>query len=205
MSEEHVLVIPTDKFRGIQDFQGFTERDELRHIITSPLLQYIPRSQAEENLAYKQLIPYVIFYSIEYGLQGDELGILAYQRGKAGGEKRLEAKWSIGFGGHINDGDKTYTDGVLRELDEELQNARFDKQDIPIIGFVNDDTNPVGQVHLGIVHLVKLPLEMEMRPRDPAVETPHWFKYNELKGQNLESWSAFCLPWLSVIINEREL
>lgn len=117
----------------------------------------------------------------------------------------MEAKWSIGFGGHINEGDKTYTDGVLRELDEELQNAKFDKQDIPIIGFVNDDTNPVGQVHLGIVHLIKLPLEMEMRPRDPAVETPYWFKYNELKGQNLESWSAFCLPWLSVIINEREL
>lgn len=196
MSEENVLVIPTEEVRRICDFQGFTKCEKLKSIIDSPLLTYLARSEAENNPAYKQLIPYIIFSSNQRTANPDVCKVLLYFRGKAGGEKRLEAKASIGFGGHVNDGDKSYAAGAVREIDEELKNISFTEAEFisSIIGFVNDDSNPVGQVHLGIIHLFDITPDIPVYPKDPAVEAPEWVTHSELLSYNLEAWSRFCVP-----------
>jgi predicted NUDIX family phosphoesterase len=117
----------------------------------------------------------------------------------------LHAQASIGIGGHVNQedageehlGEKTYLQGVAREIEEEVA---FDGPWTQrIVGLINDDTNPVGQVHLGIVHWVELLAdEPNLRPNeapilDAAFRTPEEL---EAMGDRLETWSAHCVPAL---------
>lgn len=157
---------------------------------------FMDRAAAEHDPGHKQLIPYCIFRC------GDR--ILHYTRGKSGGESRLHAKISVGVGGHVNpvdmDGGKTgpaaYHAAVTREIEEEL--------DLPgehphrIIALLNDDSNPVGQVHLGIVHLVELGSE-QVSSREDALAELGFSTISELNGplfERLETWSAFCIRHL---------
>ena len=100
-NEENVLVIRRTLFDELGAFQGL-ERDADRYIETFMTRQnnfFLPRSRAEQDPAFKQIIPYVIFTF--------EGTILRYVRGAKSGEKRLVDKASIGIGGHINDSDES--------------------------------------------------------------------------------------------------
>jgi predicted NUDIX family phosphoesterase len=84
--------------------------------------------------------------------------LLHYTRGSNGTETRLRAQRSVGIGGHISAADANATDpyraGMLRELGEEVRiSTAFREQ---TFGLINDDSTPVGSVHLGIVHLMDL-------------------------------------------------
>ncbi len=78
------------------------------------------------------------------------------QRKSDASEARLKNKHSLGIGGHIRQediGSKTIFDWAAREFAEEIEyNGSFE---IEPIGLLNDDSNPVGQVHLGFVFLLK--------------------------------------------------
>ncbi|MFM7186152.1 MAG: phosphoesterase, partial [Planctomycetota bacterium] len=84
----------------------------------------------------------------------------AYTRGGGQSEARLRAKRSLGIGGHISsiDGahgdDTSYDAGMRRELAEEI--AIDGSWTARCVGLINDDSNAVGSVHLGIVHLLDL-------------------------------------------------
>jgi predicted NUDIX family phosphoesterase len=73
---------------------------------------------------------------------------------------RLRAKRSVGIGGHISstDGehgdDTSYEAGMRRELAEEI--AIGGGWTSRCVGLINDDSNAVGSVHLGIVHVLEL-------------------------------------------------
>src|SRR5215207_5494275 len=152
-NDEQVLTIPTQRLHDAGLFHGLC-RDVERYapVLLDPAhFTFLPRSQAEDDPSFKQLIPYVV---LKYRDQ-----IFCYTRGQAGGEKRLRALRSIGIGGHINpidhaSGEHPYRLGMLREVTEEVI------LDTPYretcLGFINDDSLPVGQVHLGIVHLFEL-------------------------------------------------
>ena len=71
------------------------------------------------------------------------------RRTKAGGDARLHDLWSIGVGGHLNPGDGDVEGGLRREWAEEVV-AAFEPAFEPV-GLLNDDTTPVGAVHVGIV------------------------------------------------------
>lgn len=100
---------------------------------------------------YKQIIPYIIFQYCN--------NLLSYRRGRAGEEHRLHGDYSIGVWGHILFEDSsltgnTYTQGIYRELNEEVFiDTGFCKD---IAGLINDDSNDAGKVHFGIVHFVRL-------------------------------------------------
>lgn len=158
---------------------------------------FLDRAEAEEDPSHKQLIPYCIFKS------GDR--VLHYTRGKAGGENRLHAKLSVGVGGHINpvdmgegrQGAAAYYSAVQRELDEELEIAC--DYEMRIIGLLNDESNSVGQVHLGVVHLVELETE-EVFSKEDALTHLSWATVEELNGdlfERLETWSQFCVKRLA--------
>lgn len=125
---------------------------------------FLPRSLAENDPSYKQLIPYQLFYRNE--------SFFVYQRGKKVGEQRLAGRLSLGIGGHINRGDApgntltlaAYHAALARERQEEL--AGLPSCHPRFIGLINDDSNPVSSVHLGAVHLTILP-----QGADPTIRT----------------------------------
>jgi predicted NUDIX family phosphoesterase len=198
-SGEQVLVVKRSLFEEIGAFDGF--RSDGMESVLARLLDpsahfFMDRAQAEEDPSHKQLIPYCVFRC------GGR--ILHYTRGKSGGESRLHAKLSVGVGGHVNpvdmDGGKTgpeaYHAAVAREIEEEL--ALPDHPPHRIIGLINDDSNAVGQVHLGIVHVVDLPSE-DVLSREDALTDLGFSDLRDLHGalfERLETWSQFCIRHL---------
>jgi len=148
---ERVLVLPRAAVPGGCDFHGIREADavalaSLRAAIASRG-RYLDRQIAEEDPTHKQLIPYVV-------VQDGERVFLMH-RTDAGGDARLHGRASIGVGGHLNpvdDGDDALISGLHREWAEELD-ARWEPE-FKLIGLLNDDSNPVGAVHLGVVFSV---------------------------------------------------
>jgi predicted NUDIX family phosphoesterase len=149
---ERVLVLPRNRVPGGCDFTGVrqaTDADvaELQAAIAEHG-RYLDRPDAEADSSMKQLIPYVVVR--------DGTDVFLMRRTNAGGDARLHGRASIGVGGHLNpvdDGDDPLMTGLDREWAEELD-ADFEPS-FELRGFLNDDTNDVGAVHLGVVFEVQ--------------------------------------------------
>ena len=197
MSEEHVLVIPESRLRELGGFSGFRTfcPDAFDALLNPEFMEFRARSEVEEDPSYKQLIPYAILEAEVDGLQS----VFHYTRGKGQGEKRLHALKSIGVGGHISredaDGDDLYRSGMLRELDEEI--ALDSEYDEELVGFIYDDSTPVGRVHLGVVHLLKL-ASPSARAREHELTHSGFVSCEQLKRDldQFETWSQLCLTHL---------
>ena len=63
MDTERVLVVPTQLFRELGYFQGFSSEADryLAELLKPEHTRYLPRREMEEDPEFKQLIPYVIF------------------------------------------------------------------------------------------------------------------------------------------------
>ncbi len=195
--EEHVLVVPRDLLDRLGSFQG-VHQDPQRYLpaLLDPANNYfLPRSAAELDPSHKQIIPYAVFHC-----QGR---VLHYVRGGGSGEKRLAHKGSIGIGGHINQSDydhapslepRTYHNGVTREIHEELVLPEGHDSPHRVVGLINDDSSPVGQVHLGIVHLVELP-HPDIQAREAVITGLEFLTLEQLTPRRdaLETWSQLCL------------
>jgi predicted NUDIX family phosphoesterase len=197
---EQVLVVRRALFDEIGAFEGIRTvglEAALARLLDPGNHFFMDREAAEQDPSHKQLIPYCVFRC------GDR--ILHYTRGKSGGESRLHAKISVGVGGHVNPvdtgGGKTgpaaYHAAVSREIDEELELW----QDHPhrIIALLNDDSNAVGQVHLGIVHLIDLETDA-VASREDALAELGFTALADLNGpwfERLETWSQYCIRHLA--------
>lgn len=192
--DEKVLVIRRELFDELGSFHGFKrEAGEYLPAMLSPGNNFfLERDLAEEDPGFKQIIPYAVFHH--------EGRFLHYVRGGKSGEKRLALKGSIGIGGHINAEDEeaaslekdTYMTGVEREVAEELDlGAAFTQN---IVGLLNDDSNPVGQVHLGVVHLFDLD-STEVASNEHSITELAFLTPSELHDriEQLETWSRICL------------
>lgn len=188
-SVEQVMVIPTEVFVNCGYFQGFCSDVDKYLPRIFEATSFKPRPEAEEDPNFKQLIPYCI---IKFG--GD---VYNYQRSKKQGETRLHGKWSLGIGGHVSREDEneifTYRNGMLRELTEEinLEEKRFDEK---CIGIINDDSNAVGRVHLGIVHVIELN-EFSNLEAEESMANANWDKLSnlEVRIEEFENWSQIIL------------
>jgi predicted NUDIX family phosphoesterase len=194
MTNEWVLAFPRSLLDQLGIFQGIQLRVDsyISQILDARNTRFLPRSQAEADPNFKQIIAYVL---IKRGKS-----LLYYVRGKGSGEKRLVAKGSIGIGGHINPVDESlfdlgrefYENAVQREVHEELKiDGAFRTK---IVGLLNDDSTPVGQVHFGIVHLCELGRET-ISKREACITELRFLTQEELKDRrdHLETWSQFCL------------
>ncbi|WP_018970139.1 hypothetical protein [Rubritalea marina] len=191
---EQVLVITRSQFDELGSFQGLsTDVDSYLPVILDPKNNFfMDRGAAEEDPSHKQLIPYVLIR-----LNGK---FVHYSRGKAGGEARLHAKRSMGIGGHINPEDEredhlgyeTYMAGVEREIAEEVViDGTYTQK---IIGLLNDDSNEVGKVHLGVVHLFDV-TGSNVRSNEDAIVDLQLSAPSEINTaiyDRLETWSQFC-------------
>ena len=195
---EEILVVPRPLLDELGAFQGLTlEVDRYLPTLLDPANNFfMDRAAAEEDPGFKQLIPYSLFRH--------EGRYLHYFRGKSGGEARLHAQGSLGIGGHINPvdtredhlGEATYMAGVTREIEEEL--ILEGEHPHRVVGLLNDDSNPVGQVHLGVVHLFDLSTAT-VAAREDALAELQFRSVDELRGplyEGLETWTRFCVDAL---------
>ncbi|MBX9656437.1 phosphoesterase [bacterium] len=189
--EEEVLVFPADLLDRLGPFTGFRSRvdDYLPEILSPKNLSYLRRSLAEEDPSFKQLIPYAV-------LKVGDL-VYCYGRGKKGGESRLHSKLSLGVGGHIckEDGDEgsaAYEKGFARELEEELDIRSHYRS--KIVGIVYDPSTPVGEVHVGIVHLLELE-SPDVIARDPSLADADFLSLDDIVSlkPRFETWSQFVI------------
>jgi predicted NUDIX family phosphoesterase len=197
LSEEHVLVIPASRLSLLGNFSGFRpfHQSDLDALLNPEFMEFRPRSTVEEDPTFKQLIPYAILQSKE---EGQDV-VFQYTRGKGQGEKRLHALRSIGIGGHISredaDGDDLYRSGMMRELTEETIIESSYTEDL--VGFIYDDTSPVGRVHLGVVHRLTLSTP-KARARETELVDSGFRPIEALKSSpdSFETWSQLCLKHL---------
>lgn len=151
--------------------------------------EYIQRSLAENDDSFKQIIPYMIFtYSEKY---------FVMERKLTASEQRLAGKLSLGIGGHIRKEDmqgQTIFDWAQREFNEEV--AYSGTLSITTLGILNDDSNEVGKVHLGLVLLLQGDND-NIHIKDEHKSGALYFKEECLKKiDQMESWSQLILPLL---------
>ena len=184
---ELVLVLRRREVPGGCDFIGVkpiadVELADLRRALASGG-RWLERTTAEQDPSYKQLIPYVVVRDAER--------VFLMERTDAGADARLHRRATIGVGGHLNpvdDGPDPLGSGLAREWREELS-AEWEPDFTPI-GLLNDDRNPVGSVHLGIVFEV----QAKGRPvdvREHAKLSGHLAPVDEVWAvwDRLETWS----------------
>jgi predicted NUDIX family phosphoesterase len=195
---ERVMVVPASALQELGHFQGFCSDTEryLSGLLNKQTISFRPRGQMEEDPSFKQIIPYCV---LRYGDM-----VFRYTRGKKMGEKRLHALESIGVGGHISLTDDrpliggaelTYSEAMHRELEEEvIIDSSYRER---CVGLINDDSTPVGLVHLGVVHLFELD-SPQVRRRESALAQAGFVSIEELRSgrERLETWSQICLDAL---------
>jgi predicted NUDIX family phosphoesterase len=190
---ERVLVVPSAEFDRLGRFQGFSpEADRyLRALFAPGLVSFRPRSEVEDDPSLKQIIPYVVFRS------GGS--VFCYTRGGGGGEARLRRRRSLGVGGHVAEADAdgrgtldAYEMALRRELDEEV--AVNSPGTLTRVGLINDDSTPVGSVHLGVVHLYELE-RPEVSPREADLVETGFVPVGSLRDDwdAFETWSQICI------------
>ena len=191
--DERVLIVPASELDALGRFQGFCPDADryLDHLLAPGLGEFRARREVEDDPGCKQIIPYVVFRS------GDQ--VFTYARGKTGTEARLRALRSLGVGGHVAEDDAAgqatraaYEAALHRELLEEV--ALGSTGLLTTIGLINDDSNPVGQVHLGVVHFYDLD-QPAVESREAALANPYFLAVADLitHRDRFETWSQIVI------------
>ncbi len=151
--EELVFAVPTDEFWKLITYEEkglIKENSEaLKWIVQNGVFR--KRGELEEDPSFKQVIPYAII--------SNSGSFCLFKRTSRQTERRLHNKFSLGVGGHMNPGNSK--DPNEKYLINELRREFFEEvrllngcliEDIEFIGFLNDDTIPVGRVHIGLFY-----------------------------------------------------
>lgn len=208
MSNEYVLGVHKETLaKVIYNQQGVFNLPVEDTFLFKDDLVVFPRHRAETSSDYKHFIAYnVITKTID-----DEKFIYLYRRGAKAGEQRLKGAVSIGIGGHVNLGPINLGSRYCvidscqissqRELVEEvtfkkndqtysIQLDRFvDEQGYYL--FINDDSNEVGKVHVGITQEIEVSEDTEVHLNEPELEEIGFINLNDVSQYlpEMESWS----------------
>jgi predicted NUDIX family phosphoesterase len=196
--ETKIMVVDRATLFSDQYFQGFSPAAVLDYeqIILDNYF-YDRRGKVETMPQFKQPIAYILI------VNKTTRQVFAYQRSSKEGqynEKRLAGKWSWGIGGHIDkidlDNENPILASLQRELEEEVEISSYDPP--KILGYINDDTTEVGQVHFGLLYLITTDSK-SVRPRDGEIAWGGFLSVPELQeiGNSneaaVESWSLISL------------
>ncbi len=195
---EVVMVVPGAELDRIGRFHGFSTDAEryLDALLRPEHVRFKSRGEVEHDPSLKQIIPYVVVRSGQ--------AVFAYRRGKSQGESRLHSLRSIGIGGHVEERDAEgrpsragYEIALQRELDEEVTIASPGR--LRLAGLINDDSTPVGAVHLGVVHVLELD-EPEAKAREDGLADAGFYEVPAIVADraSFETWSQFCIDALLI-------
>jgi predicted NUDIX family phosphoesterase len=192
-----VYVIPSylknDVFANSSGFRCFSPPFE--HSIRAYGI-YMDRDKAEINPEFLQIIPYIIIKSPPFS--SDPFWLVGVRSDKQE-EKRLHHKHSIGMGGHIELADSQSGDVIWNAMYREL----FEEVGFPnglistrLVGYVYDDKDEVGRVHLGMVFIVETVPDIENL--EPDKHTLKWMTLAEIQAiqNHMEGWSKILIGQL---------
>ena len=213
---EFVFVVPRERLfpehypHGVVYFGEGLDAAALRDIWCEHGF-FVERAYAERTPALKQIIPYTVV------IRDGE--VLLLKRSKRGGDARLFDKLSIGVGGHVEPQDLPGADAAgphqgraardpipgatRREVLEEELSVRGTTALTPI-GLLNDDTNSVGAVHVGLVQVLHVEGEVTVREAHTLqgeFVTPQHLRALAAAGANFETWSSLLVAELDRLLH----
>ncbi len=210
---ESVYVVPrTDLFpscypHGLALFgDEYPEAEILDRIMR--LGFFVEREYAERTPSLKQVIPHSLV--VRAGQ------VLCLRRTARGGEARLHDKLSLGVGGHVNPEDRPVnmptnsaasSDVPRGDLIGRATHREVAEEELVIdgpytlssAGLINDDSNPVGAVHVGLVQVITVEGSVAVRETDQlegSFVAPKELERQLGTGANFETWSSFLIPHL---------
>ncbi|PIR43538.1 hypothetical protein COV24_02205 [candidate division WWE3 bacterium CG10_big_fil_rev_8_21_14_0_10_32_10] len=169
---------------------------------------FIERNYAEKHVEYKQIIPCFIISDPK------NKTFLLYQRRQKHTESRLAGMWTPVFGGHIDPNDSSLLSNtllkdipvqceaaLLREAREETGLDLFKVDKINFGGFIYDQHNDVGRVHLGVLFEVqttiteKLINQIKSLPEINEVTPIEFSNIRDMleSDRDLEGWAIIAL------------
>lgn len=141
------------------------------------------RCEAELDLSFKQIIPYLVLSHAHSNRLFTTLRI--------GGDERLIGQASLGLGGHMDEGED-FRDCLLRELQEEVGLMADDLGNLRLCGTLYSNASEVDSVHLCLVYRAETARET-LTCLESDKLTGKWLTPHELTALNnenkLESWS----------------
>ncbi len=190
---EQILVVKRDRL--FPDFQAVwhgVQSANLSKCIDTIITyqEFMPRGIAETDFSYKQVIPYLVFK------HGEKLFLM--QRRSNSSESRLANKYSLGIGGHIRKEDiqsRDIFEWARREFYEEVDYKDILK--ITPLGILNDDTNDVGKVHVGLVLLLEGDSDQISIRSELQNGTLYSFEECMNFYPQMESWSQLVFDFLT--------
>jgi predicted NUDIX family phosphoesterase len=193
-AREEVLVVPRDTLFAGSHWTGFRDTG-LEELLARVRVNYRfrPRREVEEDPDEPQIIPYVVF-------RHDNRYFLTH-RLRRSSERRLRHLYSLGVGGHINPEDVAgvadpVDAGLRREWEEEVvYTGHFSTR---LLGAINDQTTPVGRVHVGLIFLVEGDSpEISIREVDKLAGA--LFPLDAMRSYylDMESWSQLIFDYLT--------
>ena len=194
--DRHSAGIPSTTGIHSYDFSQVQEDDFL--FVNRKIVDGKEPENVELGSMFPQVLPYVTIHC------GDH--VLIYSRAK-GTEERLHGSLSLGFGGHIDiddfHADHGYKDciktGVVREIQEELKlNISGQVYIKDFTQVIVDNTNQVGQVHLGLPLALEVASHEAVEPDLNEIHQPKWVDIQWLKDNAhlSENWSKMLIEKL---------
>ena len=192
---KQALVVKRDVLFNGSYFQGFMPKGQTDFIpIILSKFEYYERGEKLENdPSLQQIIPYI------WIVNPKAKKVFAYKRSVKGySESRLMNKWSCGIGGHIDkeDSKDPIQNGMMRELKEEVKIKEYPQP--KIIGFINDDSDVVNQVHFGVVAVAETDFDVEKN--DEEISEGRLYTLKDLEKifsdpqNDVEKWTKISWP-----------
>lgn len=194
-----ILVIKRDIL--FKDFvlDGFVHIEDKNILpIINEYSEYQLRNDAlEKNLAFKQIIPYIIV------INKKEKKIFGYKRFKKNAgfhETRLHNKFSIGLGGHVDKveaKDNLIYESMMREFMEEVDMVNYPSP--KVIGFINSELTEVDRMHIAIVAIADTTESVGKRENEEVVEEK-FYSIDEIESIikddsiQIETWTKVAWP-----------
>ena len=195
--EELVFAIPAEELWKVITYleKGLIKgnSETLNRIVLNGTFRQ--RSELEEDASFKQLITYATI--------SNNQSYCLFKRTTEQTEKRLHNKFTLGVGGHMNPGNSLEQDEnyVLNELKREFfEEVRLLDgcliENIEFIGFINDDTIPVGRVHIGLLYNISLS-NKDVVINETDRMTSDWIDKTDLAGfyGGMETWSRLIFDY----------
>jgi predicted NUDIX family phosphoesterase len=173
---------------------------------------YRDRDSVETDETFLQVIPYVEVRDRQ------TRAVATYRRcSSKSGEKRLDARRSLGFGGHVEfhtdwseqaSAAEVVTNAVIRELSEELSWEPEDPETgsslesilkettlrSAVRGLIYDPTNAVGRVHIGLHMLLLIPGGALTSQDETVADVQWWCRSKCVEArESFEGWSQYLI------------
>jgi len=148
-----VLVIPAESVSRLYSQQGFyCNKQDVDLVMKAIDVHgcFVEREKAEQDTSLKQIVA--------YGLIRNHERILCVRRSRNNRRSNLRLRYTVLFGGHVDDVDRSsgdpLQDCLFRELREELN--LVPREPPHLLGSVADPSSLGGQLHLGVIFEVRV-------------------------------------------------